>query len=74
MNTARIISDFENDMKNKTFSDTRKNKSKIPKRFHEKKNLVEKKENERMRKKMFHLIKRKMNQRTISKGEVYNYV
>ena len=43
MNTAKIISDFENDMKNKTFSDTRKNKSKIPKRFHEKKNLVEKK-------------------------------
>jgi len=74
MNTAKIISDFENDMKNKAFSDTRKNKSKVSKRFHEKKILVEKKEDERMRKKMFHLIKRKMNQRTISKGEDYNYV
>ena len=74
MNTAKIISDFENDMKNKTFSDSRKNKSKNSKRIHEKKNAVEKKEDERMRKKMFHLIKRKMNQRTISKGEDYNYV
>lgn len=73
MNTAKIISDFENDMKNKTFSDTRKNKSKIPKRVHQKKNAVEKQEYNRMRKKMFHLIKRKMNQRTISKGEDYNY-
>ena len=74
MNTAKIISDFENDMKNKTFSNTRKNKSKNPKRIHEKKKSVEKKEDERLRKKMFHLIKRKMNQRTISKGEDYNYV
>tara|TARA_B100001094_G_C17953225_1_gene681681 strand:- start:243 stop:467 length:225 start_codon:yes stop_codon:yes gene_type:complete len=74
MNTAKIISDFENDKKNKTFSDSRKNKSKVPKRVHQKKNLVEKKEDERMRKKMFHLIRRKMNQRTISKGEDYNYV
>tara|TARA_B100001564_G_scaffold202936_1_gene170702 strand:- start:1318 stop:1542 length:225 start_codon:yes stop_codon:yes gene_type:complete len=73
MNTAKIISDFENDMKNKTFSDTRKNKSKIPKRVHQKKNASEKLEYNRMRKKMFHLIKRKMNQRTISKGEDYNY-
>ena len=74
MNTAKIISDFENDKNNKTFSDSRKNKSKVPKRVHQKKNLVEKKEDERMRKKMFHLIRRKMNQRTITKGEDYNYV
>ena len=74
MNTAKIIADFENDMKNNKISNSRKTKSKTSKRVHQKKNLVEKKENERMRKKMFHLIKRKMNQRTISKGEDYNYV
>ena len=74
MNTAKIISDFENDMKNKTFYDSRKNKSKVLKRFHEKKNVVEKKKTERNRKKMFHLIRRKMNQRTITKVEDYNYV
>ena len=74
MNTAKIIADFENDMKNNKISNSRKTKSKTSKRVHQKKNLVEKKENERMRKKMFHLIRRKMNQRTISKGEEYNYV
>jgi hypothetical protein len=74
MNTAKIISDFENDKKNNTFSNTQKNKFKVPKRVHQKKNTSEKLEQERTRKKMFHLIRRKMNQRTIAKGEEYNYV
>jgi hypothetical protein len=73
MNTAKIISDFEND-KNNTFSNSRKNKSKFSKRVHQKKEDLEKKEFVRMRKKMFHLIKRKMNQRTINKNKEYNYM
>jgi len=72
MNTAKIISDFENDIKNNTLSNSRKNKSKFSKRVHQKKEDVEKKEFARMRKKMFHLIKRKMNQRTINKSKEYN--
>jgi len=74
MNTAKIIADFENDMKNNKISNSRKTKSKTSKRVHQKKDTIEKLEQDRMRKKMFHLIRRKMNQRTISKGEEYNYV
>ena len=68
------IQDFENDKNINKFYDSLKNKQKVPKRVHQKKNVVEKKETERARKKMFHLIRRKMNQRTITKGEDYNYV
>ena len=68
------IQDFENDKTINKLYNSLKNNQKIPKRVHQKKNLVEKKETERNRKKMFHLIRRKMNQRTITKVEDYNYV
>ena len=68
------IQDFENDKNINKLYNSLKNNQKIPKRVHQKKNVVEKKETERNRKKMFHLIRRKMNQRTITKVEDYNYV
>ena len=68
------IQDFENDKTINKLYNSLKNNQKIPKRVHQKKNLVEKKETERNRKKMFHLIRRKMNQRTITKVEDYNYI
>ena len=74
MHHNNIMSDFSAEQNIKKSYNYLKNTSKFSKRSHQKKNYIEKKEAERERKKMFKLIRCKMNERTISKGQDYNYV